>query len=36
VEAHGGRIRLERGGHPGTCFRIHLPIEAAQPVGSDV
>jgi signal transduction histidine kinase len=36
VEAHGGRIRLESNGHPGTCFRIHLPIEAAQPVGSDV
>jgi hypothetical protein len=26
VAAHGGRIELEPGS-PGTCFRIHLPVE---------
>jgi two-component system OmpR family sensor kinase len=26
VAAHGGRIELERTS-PGTCFRIHLPVE---------
>jgi signal transduction histidine kinase len=35
VTAHGGRIDLEQR-HPGTCFRIHLPIEAAHGAGSDV
>jgi signal transduction histidine kinase len=27
VEAHGGRIELQRLAK-GTCFRVHLPVEA--------
>ncbi len=34
VEAHGGRIELQRL-RTGTCFRVHLPVEAAERCGSD-
>ncbi len=31
IERHGGRIRLERSGADGTCFRIELPIKGPEP-----